>query len=273
MPQAREELERRRQQLGLTQEAAAEAIGVATPTYKAWEQGTRTPLVGFRPRIARVMQASLVEVQRWFDKLTPAPSGVTVPSWLGTFAALEQGAGELWSYEPVLVPGLIQTAAYAAAAQRDDIVEGPPSGDEVDRWVGYRLARQAVLTREPDPLRLSVVIDESVLYRVIGDGEVMFDQLVHLATQAEQPTIDVRVLPLDPGTAVVGWGSFTVLTSPGSVEPYMAVTSDRTGAHYFELPSVVTAHSRLFEHLQVVALPPADTIDLIRTVAKERYTP
>ena len=148
-----------------------------------------------------------------------------MPAWLGHFAALEQGASELWAYHPVSVPGLLQTAAYAAAVQRDEIV--PPTDDEVDRWVSHRLARQEVLHREPDPLKLAVVLDESVLYRVAGDGEVMAEQLDHLAGAAERPNIDVRVLPLDRGTHVAGWGSFTVLTSRGAAEPYMACVSDR----------------------------------------------
>jgi transcriptional regulator with XRE-family HTH domain len=268
---ARDELKRRRQQLGLTQEAAAAALGVALSTYKCWEQGLRTPLVGYRPRIARVFHASLVEVQRWFDTSTPAPTGVDVPAWLGTFAALEQGAAELWAYEPVSMPGLLQTADYAAAVQRQRIV--PPSGEEVDRWVGYRLARQEVLSREPEPLRLSAVLDESVLHRVAGDGEVMAEQLDHLATQAARPTIDVRILPLDRGTHIAAFGSFTVLTSCGASSPYMAVVLDRCGAHYLDRGHEVDGHAELFKHLQDVALSPTESIDLIHAVAKERYTP
>jgi transcriptional regulator with XRE-family HTH domain len=272
MPQAREELKRRRQQLGLTQEAAAEAIGVATPTYKGWEQGTRTPLVGYRPRIARVLQASLVEVQRWFDTKTTPPAGMDVPAWLGHLAALEQGAAEVWAYQPVHMPGLLQIASYAAATQRHDTVDGVPSGDEVDRWVDHRLSRQVVLTREPDPLRLSVVLDESVLYRVVGDGEIMADQLNHLAEQATRPNVDVRVLELERSTTSVGFGYFTVLTARGATKPYMAVVLDRCGAHYLDRPHEVAAHSALFLHAQGVALSPADSIDLIRTVVKERFT-
>lgn len=267
---ARVGLKARRQQLGLTQETAAEALHVAVSTYRCWEQGLRTPLVGARPRLARTFGVSLVEVARWFDEAPPPPEGMAVPTWLGTFAALEQGAAEVWSYQPVSVPGLLQTAAYADAVQRQDIV--PPSDDEVDRWVRHRLARQAVLDRRPDPLRLSVVIDESVLWRVAGDGEIMAEQLDHLVAMARRPTVDVRVLPLDRGTHLAAFGSFTVLTSPGAAEPYMAIVLDRTSAHYQELDTIVTAHGALFRHLQAVARSPEDSIDLIRTVAKERYS-
>jgi transcriptional regulator with XRE-family HTH domain len=267
----REEMRRRREQLGLTQEQVAEQLRVSVSSYRGWEAGTRTPRVGFRPRIARVLQVSLVEVHRWFETCAAPPDGVAVPAWLGTFAALEQGAAEVRSYQPVSVPGLLQTATYAAAVQRSDTVDGPISGVEVDRWVDHRLTRQEVLERTPDPLRLSVVIDESILYRVTGDGEIMHDQLLHLVAQAKRPTIDVRILPLDRATHVAAFGSFTLLTSPGAIEPYMTVVLDWVSAHYLELPTMVGAHTRLFRHLQEVARSPADSIDLIRDVAKERY--
>jgi DNA-binding XRE family transcriptional regulator len=266
------ELRRRREQLGLTQEEIALALGVASSSYRGWEDGTRTPRPGYRPKIAWVLAVSLVEVHRWFDRAVPAPAGVEVPSWLGTFAALEQGAAEMWSHQQVSIPGLLQTAAYAAASKRVDTVDGTPSEGEIDQWVQHRLDRQAVLHREPDPLALYVVIDESVLYRITGDGEIMFDQLTHLAAMTAQPHIDVRILPFDAGSHVAAFGSFTLLRSPGDHEPYMAIILDRVSAHYLELPSVVAAHARLFEHLQNVARSPAESIKLIRTLAKERYS-
>jgi hypothetical protein len=82
----------------------------------------------------------------------------------------------------------------------------------------------------------------------------------------------VRILPFDAGTHVAAFGSFTVLTSPGATEPFMAIVLDRVSAHYLELPSIVAAHASAFRHLQDVARSPAESIDLIRTVAKERYT-
>jgi hypothetical protein len=173
----------------------------------------------------------------------------------------------------VSVPGLLQTADYAAAVQRTDTVDGPPSEAEVARWVEHRLARQAVLTRRPDPLALSVVLDESILHRVAGDGEIMHDQLVHLAEMAVWPTIDVRLLPLDRATFVAAFGSFTIITSRGTAKPYMACVSDWEGVHYLDRAHEVDRHIRLFTHLQHVGRSPDESIEVIRTVAKERYYP
>jgi hypothetical protein len=169
----------------------------------------------------------------------------------------------------VVVPGLLQTAGYATEVER--LVPGEISEAEVARYVDMRLARQEVLDREPEPLRLSVVLDESVLYRVAGDGDVMAEQLDHLAELAERPSIDVRVLTLDRNVFVAAFGSFTVLTAQDSAAPYMAYVKDRVGPHYLDRQHEVDSHIELFSYLADVALSPSKSLDLIRTVCKERY--
>jgi transcriptional regulator with XRE-family HTH domain len=265
-------MRRRRQQLGFTQEVLAEELGVATNTYREWERGIATPRVGFRPRLARRLEVSPVEIDRWLDGdgRSIAPSGLDVPAWLGHYASLEQGAGALWSFEPLVVPGLLQTAAYAAAVER----RGPGSISEaaVAEKVRVRLARQAVLVREPSPLALSVIIDESVLYRLAGDERVMADQLDHLVAAGDRPTIRIQVLPFTAGAFSAAFGSFTVLTSPGSAEPYIACTADRAGPHYLDRTHEVEAHIDLFRHLGDVALSSGASRALMSAVTKERYT-
>jgi transcriptional regulator with XRE-family HTH domain len=271
MSNPREGMRRRRQQLGYTQEALAEALGVATNTYREWERGIATPRVGFRPRLAKRLEVSCVEVDRWLDGdgRSIAPNGLDVPAWLGHYASLEQGAGELWTFEPFVVPGLLQTAAYAASVEQ----RGPGSVSDVAvaEKVRVRLARQAVLSRQPDPLVLSAIIDESVLYRRAGDDRVMADQLSALAVAADQAKVVVQVLPFDAGDFSAAFGSFTVLTSPGSSEPYIACTRDRAGPHYLDRTPEVEAHIALFRHLTDVALSPGDSRALICAVTKERY--
>lgn len=133
------------------------------------------------------------------------------------------------------------------------------------------MARQAVLTRQPDPLRLSVVMDESTLYRVAGDQGVMADQLDHLAEMAELPNIDLRMLPLSAGVFSAAFGAFTIITAAGSADPYMVCVGDRTGFRYMESRGAVDTHLDLFDHLSAVALRSAASVDLIRTTAKETY--
>jgi transcriptional regulator with XRE-family HTH domain len=271
MAKPREALRYRRLQMGFTQEKLAESMGIATTTYREWERGIATPRVGFRPRLAKRLQVTMVEVARMLegDDRLSAPGAVDAAGWLGAYAALEQGAGHVATFQPFAVPGLLQTATYAAAVERC----GPDSTGEgvVARYVDMRLARQEVLAREPDPLRLSVVLDESVLYRIAGDGEIMYDQLQALVDSAGRATMDLRILRLDASDFAVAFGSFVVLTARGASEPYMASVIDAGGAHYLDRPHEVAAHQRLFSHLSTVALSPEASVELIRAVAKECY--
>jgi transcriptional regulator with XRE-family HTH domain len=262
----------RRRELGLTQQTMAERLGISTTTYRDWERGVAMPRAGHRPALARRLEVSLVELGCMLDAddRVPAPHGVDVSAWLGTFAALEQGASEIRTFEPFVVPGLLQIPTYAAAIERRR--PEPVSEATVAQKVQLRMARQDVLARFPEPIHLSVVIDESVLLRIAGDGEIMFDQLAHLVEQAARPRVDLRILPLDSGDFSAAFGSFTVLTSRESVEPYMACVTDAAGPHYLDRPHEVAVHYRLFEYLSNLSLSPEASVELMQTVSKERYT-
>lgn len=265
---ARHALRQRREQQGLTQETAAFRLDVAVSTYQSWERGLKTPRVGFRPRLAKLFQVSLAEVDAYLDgNGATTLNGHTVPAWLGHLASLEQAAAHLWAFETTTVQGLLQTADYAFAIERADAVAKSEEG--IARRVQTRMARQSVLTREPDPLTLALVLDEAILHRVAGNAEIMAAQLDHLADMAEQPNIDLQVLPLDAGVFV--FGSFTLLASPDSEGPFMAITEDRAGPQYHDRPHEIEVHASLFEYLSDVALPSAESIDLLRSVSKEKY--
>jgi transcriptional regulator with XRE-family HTH domain len=269
----RQELAQRRREQGFTQETMALKLGVSPTTYRDWERGIAMPRAGFRPRLARHLNLTLSEVGRLLENDTSRPrvaNGLAVPEWLGHLAALEQGAAAIWTFEPVVVPGLLQTDGYASAVERAD--PEPLSAEDIANRVRARQARQRVLTRQPDPLALSVILDESVLHRVAGDKSVMSGQLSQLLMSAARPTIELRVLPLDSGVFAAAFGAFSVFTSPESTEPYMACVEDRAGPHYLDRAHDVAAHVDLFQHLCDVALCPDETENLIRTIAKERYT-
>jgi transcriptional regulator with XRE-family HTH domain len=267
---ARLALRRRREQQGWTQERLAHALGVETSTYRSWERGDALPRVGRRPRLANLLDISLVEMNRLLDghDLLGMPGSRQVVEWLSMYASLEQGASQLCAFEPVTFHALLQTRGYAVAVERTGI---ETSDDDVAQRVEVRMARQRVLHRQPDPLQLHVVLDESVLHRATGGHRVMAEQLGHVADLAPRPNVTVQVLPLDPGVHAAAFGAFTVLTSAGASTPHMACAHDRAGFRYHELRDAVDAHAALFAHLCGAALPPGASIDLIRAVAKERY--
>jgi transcriptional regulator with XRE-family HTH domain len=112
------------------------------------------------------------------------------------FIGLEHEASEMDIYHGDVVPGLLQTEAYARHIIRSySRVEPNPPG-MLERMIRVRMQRQQVLERDPPP-KLSVVLDESVLVRRVGDDAVMYDQLQRLARDADRENVTLQVLPLN----------------------------------------------------------------------------
>lgn len=271
MGRQRQRLIDRREDLGLTREQVAEVLGINPKTYARCEQGKTMLRVGQRPQLARLLHWSPAELRVALtdDGQVAPPSGQTVPQWLTLYASLEQAASRLWTFQPMTVPALLQTRDYAAAVER--IAPVPMTGDVVAERVEMRMARQGVLDREPEPLHLSVVLDESVLHRVTGGPRVMATQLRHLAEVSERPNVELRVLPLDAGVHSAAFGGFIVLASSGASDPQMVCVEDRTGIRYLEGPHAVDAHVEVFGHMCDYALSPGDSVDVVRTIAKETH--
>jgi transcriptional regulator with XRE-family HTH domain len=267
----RDRLAARRKARGYTQESLAHALDVTTSTVAHWEQGTSTPLARHRRPLAEHLDVSLAELERLLDvNGAPETNGQVVPSWLTLYASLEQGASRIWTWQPLTVHALLQTRDYATAVE--SIGPRPVTDDAIAQKVELRLSRQGVLDRQPEPLQLSVVLDESVLHRTTGGAAVMAAQLEHLAIQARRPNIDLQVLPLDAGVHAAAFGAFTVLASAGTSAPQMVMVEDRTGHRYLESTHAVEAHAVLADHLRQHALPPDASLDLITAASKE-YRP
>jgi hypothetical protein len=218
-----------------------------------------------------VLDVTLPQLEQLIDGTseTAGLNGHAVPPWLDHYTSLEQAAARLQTFEPIAIPGLLQTEDYATAVMRSNHL--PVSEEAIVELVRARLARQDVLDRQPEPLELFCVIDESVLHRVTGSDDVMAAQLDHLATMAQKPSLQLQVVPADSSALhCAAFGSFRLFTSAGATAPFMTCTEDLTGFNYLDRPPAIEAHAELFEHLTRAALSPPETANLIQTTA-ERY--
>ena len=241
----------RREELGLSREALAHKLLVNVKTVQRWESGESTPQMAQRTGLADVLEWSMAQLWLALSETDSTPlNGHAVPSWLGHFASLEQGAVELRTFEPTVMPGLLQTEAYACVVV--SVASDRPSPAEVARRVEQRLRRQQVLSK-PHPLKLCALLDASVLHRVTGGPATMAGQLEHLRIMAERPNIEVRILPLDERAHPAGHGSFSLLTSPDSGIPFCATSVDLTGVTYHDHTSTVAAYLGLWEQLWSVS--------------------
>jgi len=117
------------------------------------------------------------------------------------FIGLEAEARSIAVWHLDVLPGLFQTEGYARHIIGTYSQIEPVTPGMIDRLVKVRMRRQQVLDRDP-PLELSVVIDESVLRRRVGDNQVMYEQLRRLTREAERPRVTVQILPLDAAHTV-----------------------------------------------------------------------
>jgi transcriptional regulator with XRE-family HTH domain len=202
--------------------------------------------------------------------------GDTIPEWFELYIGLESAASRLRKYEPELIPGLLQTAAYTTEVFRVGIPDKPPA--EVERSVAVRLGRQALLTRQLPPApRLDVVLHESALRHRLKNPETMTAQLGKINDTSRLANVAVRVLPLDAGIhrAALAGGPFTILEFPPngrSSEPSIVYSDGLTGALYLDKPSEVAAYDDVWQSIQALSLSEARSRELIRAIAKEYET-
>jgi transcriptional regulator with XRE-family HTH domain len=189
---------------------------------------------------------------------------------VATYAFAEAEAESVWNWEPQVVPGLLQTPEYARAVRElwHRMFPSPPA--EIDRWVEVRLLRQQVLKRDP-PLRLSVVMDESVLRRRFGDGTVMRQQLEHLLAVAELPNVGVQICPLDRDRPSLPIGAFSYMQFPQvhDVPLHDIVSIENLEGNYdLEDENETFKYRVAFEYLVAESLDPAASRALIASTAQ-----
>ncbi|MZE81085.1 helix-turn-helix domain-containing protein [Streptomyces xinghaiensis] len=242
------------------------------------ELGRRTHVVS--TRITQIERASgakpTLELARALDAvlgadnllvdLWPYVHREAFPDWSRKFMAHAERAVAIREYAAHVVPGMLQTEAYARAVLSVGRTLG--SHEQLEERVTARMARQSRFGT-PDRPRMWVVLDEAVLRRPVGGQVVMRGQLERLLEVGAEPHITVQVLPFDQGEHDVMGGSLTVLTMPDGSE--VAYTE---GAHYGQLieePSEVKGFVLTYDRLRAAALPPLMSLDMIRSVMEGNH--
>jgi transcriptional regulator with XRE-family HTH domain len=273
------ELRRLRESGDFTGDDVAERLGWSASKVSRLENARQAPRFADVRRLLdlygvegnyreQLLQLARDAVRRgWWEAFSDA-----LPEPYASYIGLEIEAEELWQWETQVVPGLLQTEAYAQAVeQRSHSTEViPPS--RVDARVEARLERQSVLTREA-PLRLSVVLDEALLLRRYGDAAVMAEQLQHLQELSVLPNLTLQVLPLE-GPHPIATGSFTLLQFPlvGGIKFHDVVYIEHlNGCSYLEEETETYRHRLSFERLRAEALGPAESLELISRIARDTW--
>ena len=182
------------------------------------------------------------------------------------FAAFEEVAISLRTFEHALVPGLLQTPEYARAVLGTRPNTTP---DELDDMVAARLARRAILDRDNPPM-LWVVVDEAVLHREVGDRKIMREQMEHLADMAGRSNIAIQVIPYSAGAHVGLQGAFVIADFEGA--PPVAFLATATEGQTVEDASAVARVALTFDSLRTEALHSKASRELIMMTAEDQWT-
>ncbi|WP_169807932.1 helix-turn-helix domain-containing protein [Actinomadura hibisca] len=189
-----------------------------------------------------------------------------VPPWFETYLGLESDATKIQVYEAELFHGLVQTPGYHRAFIQAAPVVGPP--DHVEQAIALRAERQQRLTGE-NPPDYWIVLNEAVIRRAVGGPVVMREQLLHVAKMAEEPNVNVQVLPFRAGAHTAMDGSFEMLSFPDSPTPGVVYLESKTSALYLETDAEVERYTLMFNHLIAKSLDPDESRALLVETAEQ----
>jgi transcriptional regulator with XRE-family HTH domain len=261
-----DELRRLRLDADVTVARAASELGSSEAKVRHMENGRNVPskpdltvmigLYGAPPKVHEQLEElrQAAGSRGWW-------SSYRLPTWLHNFVGLEADATQIRNLDLELIPGLLQTEAYARMIN----TVGPRAfgPDQIDRLVAARLKRQEQLG-EPRAVSYHAIISEAAFYRLGGTStDIAADQYRHLVAAAERPNVTVQVLPFAAGFHESMAGCFILLSFPPEVSTPVAYLESAVGGHLEHDAKLVSRLSTVHDLLAERALSAHDSIDFI----------
>lgn len=271
----RRKLANRLRQLRGNRRAAdvAKAMGWSEPTFSRAETGKKGLAVREvrklldiyevdpEQRPALLILARQAQQIGWWHEYS-----AVLPEDFGAFADYEDEAAVQYMYEPIFVPGLFQTDEYARHVLRSNRLED--TDDEIDQRVEARNTRKEILKR-PKPPRLLVVLEEAVIRRVVGNAQVMRDQLSELITLGQEHHITIQVVPRTAALHAATGAPFIIFEFAEEDMASVVYSEQRHSSLYLEREDIVRSYSLAFADAQATALDPQASAALIADQMKE----
>ncbi|WP_406063281.1 helix-turn-helix transcriptional regulator [Streptomyces sp. NBC_01077] len=244
-----------RKRAGLTQEAFAPLVGYSVPTVASIEQGRRLPSVDFVEKSEVVLDAFGV-IRAAAKHLARKPG---LASWFRQWAKLEAQAAALYTYENRLVPGLLQTPAYARTLFEKQI---PTMGDaEIEAQLDARVERMKLLTERPHTI-YSFIIEEHVLRRQTGGPQVMREQIAHILDICSRRNIDFQIMPQSREHHSGLDGPMRLLETPEN--KWYAYCEGQESGLLLSDPKVVSILQKRYARMRAQALSFEKSVSLLR---------
>ncbi|MFI9466688.1 helix-turn-helix domain-containing protein [Streptomyces sp. NPDC052492] len=251
------ELRRHREAAGLTQRQLGDIVNYTGSLVGQIETARKLPTQEFSERVDAALGTGGL-----LSRLVALVMRSQLPGWFQQVAELQARASTIYCFEMGLVPGLLQTEAYARA------VLGVLDRQNLEDRTAVRLARQGIFTKAEPPV-FWAVLSEAVLLQETGGPGTMRGQLAHLLSFESDPCVNIQVLPFSAGEHAGLQGSFDIYRFAS--DPTIVYTEGYGSGHPSAHLDTVKDCSLRYDHLQAAALPLKDSAELIRRVMEERY--
>jgi transcriptional regulator with XRE-family HTH domain len=239
---------------GLTQTGLSERSSASEQTIASIEQGRRVLM----PHLADEFDQLLGTGGALAVGVAKLPPRDKYPVWAADFMMHEREAVALLWYENQVLPGLLQTEAYARATFRSDLP--PLHEDEIELRVAARLERQEVLGRK-EPVLASFIVSEAALKDRLGGPEVMREQIAHLRACTELTGVTIQVMPFGNSIHAGLSGPFVLLETAGHQR--LAYSETQLGSQLISDPDKVTVLTAKYGMLRMQALDEQETRGLL----------
>ena len=188
-----------------------------------------------------------------------------------TGADFAEQADVIRQYSALLVPGLLQTEPYAREILR--ALKGDEADRNTEQQLELRMRRQAVLTKPESP-QYVVVLDEPVVRRVVGDRQVIREQLQRLIEVSELPNVTLHLLPFSMGAHAAMDGEFTIFSyynNPDVVyeDPDVVYVENIVGGGYIEDSTMTKRYNQAFQRLLELAWDPVKSAQALVEIEQE----
>jgi len=213
-----------------------------------------------RRREALVQLAIETRETGWWDEF---------PDFLGSLIDriwLESRAIEIRSFDAIVIPGSLQTRQYAEAVIQAAGFDTPK--EHMDLQLEARMQRKERMEAN-EALHIDVVMDESVLHRLVGGRETMIEQLDHLLERADHPKMTIRVLPWSAGAPAAADGAFDLIRLEHPYPSGVAYVPSAADARFVEGEWDVERMEAQFRRLVSAALEPEQSKLLISEVRRK----
>lgn len=244
-----------RKRAGYTQESLARHLGYSAHFIASVEQGRRFPPTQFIDLCETALDA--------FDTLRMAAGQLSrhrgLASWFRQWAHLEQGALNLYTYECRMLPGLLQTPAYARALFANQL---PPLNDEqFETQLAARVERQRLLTEQPNTA-YSFILEEHLFLRRVGGVEVTRELLQHVLDLAERRNIEIQIMPLTSGSHAGLAGPVQLLETPEN--RWLAYNEGQRYGQFISDPKEISVLQTRYARMRSQALHLGDSANLLQ---------